>query len=167
MQPLTQASAPLDELLALAVFDGPEQVAGLPQRQDFWGTDLAPQLLHDAAASLAGVQSDSATVLMLTDAERALTDRIASLIEQRLQPLDSPPPPDAAPEHAAWFDLNASPPHSGSDASFCAAGPVALVERLEALQLRGDPAATITKLTQSYELLELEAAQPELFCRGR
>lgn len=163
MQLSAKVSEPLNELLEGAVSDAPERVVNLPLRPDFWGTDTATQLLHDAAAGLAGAQRNCSTDAVLSDPERTLTDRIASVIEQHLQPLVPPPLPlDAA--HAAWFDLNAH--QSDSYASFCAPGPVALVERLEALRLRGDAAAVITKLTKSYELLELESAQPELFCRG-
>jgi hypothetical protein len=65
-----------------------------------------------------------------------------------------------------WFldEDNASGSESG--ASFSMPGPSALVNKLATLSQRSDPAGALNKLSQSYELLELESAQPVLFRQG-
>lgn len=57
-------------------------------------------------------------------------------------------------------------PDFGSDESFGAGGPEAVVNKLRALQQSDDPVPGLLKLCHSYELLDLEGAQRDLFGEG-
>ena len=66
-----------------------------------------------------------------------------------------------------WLPMSInSSPRSESGASFGCAGPQALVDKLKKLSSSDSAAQAISMLTRSYEILELEAAQPELFQEG-
>jgi hypothetical protein len=54
----------------------------------------------------------------------------------------------------------------GLDESFGAGGPETVVNKLRALQNCDDPVPGLLKLCRSYELLELEGAQGDLFGEG-
>lgn len=54
----------------------------------------------------------------------------------------------------------------GSDDSFGAVGPEAVVAKLQGLAALSDPVPSLEKMCSTYELVELEGAHPELFQQG-
>ena len=134
---------------------------------EFWASPLATELLGATMQTLAE-RGSGAPVQACKDEE--LEDMLVSHILEA-QGLDQQMADQAQVDAADWaqaFLSGEAVPlcETGSDASFGMGGPNALIKKLEELGNSQDPTHSLNRLTQSYELLELEAAQPDSFRQG-